>query len=287
MYAPTSTIQRLLRPFRRGIGITLRRGMRSQFGMKLGEIVAFERDAALTTNALIKLFPSGQASVLHGPFRGLQYPQLYAVCSALLPKLVGCYEAELHPIIDDIGRQNYEVVVDIGCAEGYYAVGLARYLPNTMVYSFDTNPLALKLCEGMATANGVRDRIHLAALCDTARLTGIPCKGRGLIVCDCEGFELDLFPPALPAQLGNFDLLIETHDFITPGITACLASRFAKTHTIHTIVSGQLRRIEDYPELARLTLAERHVATAENRPCTMHWIWLTTHIRKSLQDITT
>jgi hypothetical protein len=46
----------------------------------------------------------------------------HAVGSALAPKLIGSYEAELHPIFDRIFRKPYKRVIDIGCAEGYYAV---------------------------------------------------------------------------------------------------------------------------------------------------------------------
>ena len=59
--------------------------------------------------------------VIHGPFEGLQYPDARSSGSSLLPKLIGSYEHELHEIINDALGQSYTDLVDIGCAEGYYA----------------------------------------------------------------------------------------------------------------------------------------------------------------------
>lgn len=69
-----------------------------------------------------------------GPFQGLQYvPSIVesalavprALGSALIPKLLGCYEAELQGVLAQILATPYQDILDIGSAEGYYAVGLA------------------------------------------------------------------------------------------------------------------------------------------------------------------
>ena len=67
--------------------------------------------------------------VRHGPFAGLQYPELTAVGSALYPKLLGSYQREIQGWIEEICAAGYSEIVDVGFAEGYYAVGLARRLP--------------------------------------------------------------------------------------------------------------------------------------------------------------
>ena len=68
-------------------------------------------------------------TVLNGPFRGMKYLSR-AYCSAVLPKLLGTYECELIPAIDRLARSDADRIVDIGAAEGYYAVGLALKVPN-------------------------------------------------------------------------------------------------------------------------------------------------------------
>ena len=48
----------------------------------------------------------------------------------MLPKLLGCYEAALQPHLLALAEGRPVVVQKIGCAEGWYAVGMARLLPN-------------------------------------------------------------------------------------------------------------------------------------------------------------
>src|SRR5438094_9802013 len=85
--------------------------------------VLFRRQVAEVVRAT---FPD--LTVLNGPFRGLQYPSAEAICSAILPKLLGSYEKELHCTIERLCNTDCSVVVDVGCAEGFYAVGFARRL---------------------------------------------------------------------------------------------------------------------------------------------------------------
>src|SRR3954469_9686968 len=65
-----------------------------------------------------------------GLFPGLRLPQ-QASEGCLIPKLLGIYEAPLIQHLHRLLARSPEVVLNIGCAEGYYAVGLARLLPDT------------------------------------------------------------------------------------------------------------------------------------------------------------
>lgn len=50
-----------------------------------------------------------------------------------VPNLVGSYESELHLQIEQLILERPQVVIDVGCAEGYYAVGLAQRLPDATI----------------------------------------------------------------------------------------------------------------------------------------------------------
>ena len=76
--------------------------------------------------ALVERYGS---QVQSGPFRGLSYLP-YATGSALLPKLVGSYEDHLHEVFATVLQNKYDVVVDVGCAEGYYVVCLLYTSPS-------------------------------------------------------------------------------------------------------------------------------------------------------------
>src|SRR5947209_15429083 len=60
------------------------------------------------------LFRACGGVVQHGPFAGMKYlPQ--AAGSLLPPKLLGCYEAELHDVWGRVARRPYDTVVNVGC----------------------------------------------------------------------------------------------------------------------------------------------------------------------------
>jgi hypothetical protein len=65
------------------------------------------------------------STVLHGPFEGMIYPATSLHDRNSVPKILGSYECELHDVIDSALRKKYYLAIDVGSAEGYYAVGFA------------------------------------------------------------------------------------------------------------------------------------------------------------------
>jgi hypothetical protein len=206
-----------------------------------------------------------------GPFTGVIYvPDAEAV---LLPaKHIGAYEAELHDAIERIVRNGYRTIVDVGCAEGYYAIGLAVRIPAARMYAFDTDPNGQNWCRQMAAANGAADRVEVGAACDHARLNALPLEG-GLIFSDCEGYELELLDPQRVPALARCDLLVELHDEQIPGSGDELIARFRPTHEI-TVIHQQARNVEQYPMVKFLPAAESLVAISDCRGEGSRWAFM-------------
>src|SRR5271166_5203781 len=72
------------------------------------------------------------ATVQAGPFRGMRYID-QSHSSSLIPKWLGLYERELHDCIEEAIASPFQTVLDIGAAEGYYAVGLALRMHDARV----------------------------------------------------------------------------------------------------------------------------------------------------------
>ncbi len=218
--------------------------------------------------------------VLSGPLRGLRYPSLSAAGSSLLPKLVGCYEFELHPAIEQLLANDLSAIVDVGCAEGYYAVGMALRCPRVPVYAFDTDERARELCSSMADHNGVAERVQVLGGCSVQELLSLPLGEHALLVVDCEGYESQLLTEASVRQLSRHSLVVECHDFLEPGTTSVLRSRFRDSHQLLEVRSlPDLRRAEVVSNLclADLSAEERLIAVSENRPARMGWLVMLPH----------
>ena len=210
-------------------------------------------------------------TVLTGPFAGMAYvPQ--ATGSALIPKLLGSYESELHGVIEQIAKTNYAVIIDVGCAEGYYANGLAMRLSSSHVYAFDTDPEAQALCKEMARLNHVEKRVTVLGECQPSQLNEL-LTYRSLIVCDCEGYETQLLQPALVPAMIQSDILVELHDQVQPGATPLILERFAETHEVTMLTAAQ-RDPKAYSALCFLEAEEQQVAISEFRYEGQQWAFL-------------
>jgi len=219
--------------------------------------------------------------VKHGPFTGLIYPDFTSFGSAIFPKIIGCYESEIHPAIEDVCNKNYSEVVDVGCAEGYYAVGLALRMKDSLIYAYDTDSKAAEYCEKLAELNGVADRLTIRGQITSEDLRDFGFKRKGLIVCDCEGFEMDLFTRDNVANLSKCDLIIEMHDFVNINISIYIIDLFKDSHNIQLFQSVDdlvKARIYNYPETADQDLETKKKLFAEGRPTLMEWAYLTSKV---------
>lgn len=142
----------------------------------------------------------------------------------------------MHAALEELLANEYNTVVDVGCAEGYYAVGLGLRLRNADIYAFDTDTRARQACAEMARLDGVDSRIHIGGLCDKNVLRSFPLGIRALIVADCEGYEKELFDDEMGQCLAKHSL-IEAHDFIDIDISSHLHAVFSKIHCVQSIRS--------------------------------------------------
>lgn len=210
-------------------------------------------------------------TVLAGSFAGMAYP-VRAAEGARAARVLGAYEASLEPVIETIVARPYACVIDIGCAEGYYAVGLARRMPRARVLARDTSEQAQALCRALAEANGVAHRVEVGGLWTPADFA--LCEAaKSVVICDVEGAEAELLDPMAGPGLLRADILVEVHEGMRPGLLALLTSRFGASHRI-TRIDRALRPdrlpawAEDLSDLDRLLLLW------EWRASPTPWLWM-------------
>ncbi len=212
--------------------------------------------------------------VFAGPYRGMRLLRERSWATGDIPaKLIGSYEIEVQEAIVALARYDHDAVVDIGCAEGFHAIGATFVTRDIPVYAYDTNPEAVRILGLAAEANGVAGRVHGRGLCDAAELKRLSTDHpRLLLVSDCEGYEKTLFsdPVALEA-VATSDLVIECHDFLDPTTTANILLRLQQTHRVDIVYSGA-RDPNAVPFLRQLPDLWRWMVVQERRPCVMHWL---------------
>lgn len=220
----------------------------------------------------------GRHHVQSGPFRGMLYGDV-AHGSVWVPKILGTYELELHDFVESLCRWPLGRVIDIGAAEGYYAVGFARRLPSARVITYECSEEATAELRRMAGLNGVQDRIICRGMCGPESLDEWGELGPGtLVLCDAEGAERWILDPRRNPSLARCWILVETHDFVEAGVQDELVARFSGTHAV-TVVTQRHREAGQFPVRSWLTAisppALLRKALGEHRPARNGWLWMT------------
>ena len=222
---------------------------------------------------LARTYIAREGTRIHqGPFAGMQYVD-HATEGALIPRLLGTYESELHPHLAAFAAQDLDCVIDVGCAEGYYAVGLACMMPGVVVHAHDIDDKARIACAALAARNGVADRVLIGGEFPPDGFEDFAGR-RVLVMVDAEGAEDDILQPALSPSLATMNIIVETHDLYKPGVKARLIERFSPTHDIVEV--HQQPKVFDMPWwLQDLAHLDQLIAVWEWRAQPTPWLVMT------------
>lgn len=231
-----------------------------------------KKERLLEQRRILKDIFLDDTTVRNGPFKGMSYiPDSHG--SMLLPKITGSYEEPIqHWVEDVIHNKEYKDLIDIGCAEGYYACGFALKMPNTNIWAFDISEEAQKLTQELAQKNALTN-VTVGGICSSDRLNKL-CQEGTLVFCDIEGGEKDLLLPEYIPNLKKVDLIIESHDCIVPNITEELISRFKDSHNI-TMIIDYPNRVKPYQFPVSPNDSELKLIFDERRSKYMRFLYLT------------
>lgn len=194
-----------------------------------------------------------------------------ATCGSLTPKLMGTYEQELQSQLSQFPI--FDLVIDVGAAEGWYAVGLLHRRLVRKVIAFEMSEDGRKnLLANVRRNNLLPDSIEVRGECTAAglqsMLRSLPTDSnfRLLIICDCEGFEGKLLDADTLKLCASAYLMIETHDFYVPKVHEKLAKCLAASHVVTDLRPVRRSRknlpptvpwLFRLPPVGRLLMAER------------------------------
>jgi hypothetical protein len=212
--------------------------------------------------------------VLSGPFAGMN---LGGACSPIGPKVLGTHEMELWALIETIARSPVQHIVNVGAADGFYAVGLLRHLPAARATAFEMLTSHHAHIDTLARANGVRDRLAIRGICDSSTLSSTLNRDeRTIVIMDVEGAERDLLDVARAPGLRHAEILVEVHDFVDPQISALIRQRYEATHRI-TVYRSRPRALADLPSVRGVEHTMLIRLANEGRPALMEWFWMEPH----------
>lgn len=220
------------------------------------------------------LYKDGEEpKVLNGPFAGMTYLN-EPVWGSVTPRWIGSYESCLWPVVNEIITRGYTRVIDVGCAEGYYAVGLSRALPKAEVLAYDLDPDSRTQVRKLWQLNDSPGKLKVHGLLDHEELSNLAAPNC-LLISDIEGGEMQLLDPAACPALRKLDILVEVHQTgnVSPETNAAtLRQRFESTHDIVQI--DESTKVTHFAHVDHLEPQVLKKAISEGRPYPQVWLWL-------------
>jgi hypothetical protein len=227
-----------------------------------------QRKAELTN----VIFERTNGIIVNGPFKGMKIlPKGVWGDGHPAAKLLGLYESELYPVVELAIENKPDLILNVGCAEGFYGLGLALRtgVPTLLVDPWST---VLDIARENAKANNINNVLFSTDSSINNFQFYITNAKKPLLVIDCEGSELDILDLDAFPELSKTTILVETHDCVKPGIMQTLVDQFANTHSIDIIPQGEknphLNLIKDLSDYDKLILC------CEERPSTMFWLYM-------------
>jgi hypothetical protein len=212
--------------------------------------------------------------VQNGPFRGLRFSSTVDAAKNL-PKIIGSYEIELHETIEKLViLGGFRLLLNVGAAEGYYAVGMAMRMPACKVVAFEMDDALADRCRHAAILNSVDKRLQVVGKCDGSSLAAFDLED-ALIIMDCEGAEVDILSANLLAKLSRTWIMVELHDALRPGVSRTLWQRFHNSHSMQFIEAISRNQDISGINLRQLGVRERMLAVHENRLGIQEWVVMT------------
>ena len=201
--------------------------------------------------------------VIAGPFKGIRYVEAISAGSSLIPKLLGTYEAEIIPTINSLKKNKYSKIINIGAAEGYYAIGFSLIFPDTNIVAYEINKETKEFLDKMIKFNKKESQITTSENLCYEDFNKISSELRLLIFSDCEGYEHELFNNDIIKKFINSDLILEMHTNNFDKTT--LEKNFEKSHYIERInLDKHMINISQYSDLI-INLKDYINIYAENR----------------------
>jgi hypothetical protein len=210
-----------------------------------------------------------------------------AICGAAAPKILLVYETELAPFLLRWSTIPFQHIIDVGAAEGYYAIGCAMLWPQATVTAFETSEEGPGLLTRNVELNRLQSRVRVMGYCGRDQLQAAMNNGQpSLVIVDIERAEGHLLEPGNIPGLANAHIIVEIHDFVAGSVGDTVSSKLISTHVIEE-VRTQRRTFRDFQEPHALwkrlwLLPYLRQYADELRPGPMRWFCCTPRKRHHL-----
>ncbi len=225
-----------------------------------------------------KIFTQLGGVVRYGPFAGLRWlnnPKWGQSEQGVM--MLGLYEQEVLTALTG-APDRYRVFVDVGAADGYYAVGLLHSGKVERSVAFEAIPECREAIKLLAAENGVAEKISVFGIASEHFANELAEQGiissETMFLIDIEGAEFKVLSKEVFGFLKDSLIVVETHAHIYPdpqGELDRLIERASETHTVTSWLPGA-RNPWTIKELDKFTEIDRWILCSEGRVEVQQWL---------------
>jgi hypothetical protein len=193
--------------------------------------------------------------------------------------ILGFYEKEIVHLVCELG-DGEKVLVDLGAAEGFYAVGALVSKRFSRTVCFESNPSISEALLMTAERNGVRALLSVLGEASNDFVEKVCHEigddlGGAVFLLDIEGNEINVCTRENLLRLRQATLVIEIHDgFLDKETISNFESLCREQHFVTEIKTGP-REPNAITELVGWNDADRWIVCSEGRPYPGRWLLLT------------
>ncbi len=227
----------------------------------------------------LELFDILNGVVKYGPFTGLHLDrETWWGKLDLGSQCLGLYEKEILNLIEATEAGQYRTFIDIGAADGYYAIGMlvSGKVGRTICFE-QTEKGRSVIAENWKKNRSVGELTILGEANASSFATLNPADlENALVLVDIEGFEFELLTDEVLSLLKSSTVVIEIHhwmDNFLDKYTTFL--RHADRYFDVEVIERVERETSNLPELRDFTDDNRLLLTSERRPGVMRFLKLT------------
>jgi hypothetical protein len=190
---------------------------------------------------------------------------------------LGLYELEILDFIASITPGRFATFIDVGAADGYYAIGMLKSGLVTKAICFEQSEKGRSTIQANWERNASPGSLEIFAEANHDSIRRLPTDALsgGLVMIDIEGAEFGLLTPRTLEFLRSCTIVIEIHNWVEGFVERYtrLLTEASEYFDIH-ILERMERPTATLPELRDFTDDNRLLLVSERRPCLMRFLKL-------------
>jgi len=217
--------------------------------------------------------------VAYGRFKGLKIRKdVWWGRYSLSSKILGVYEEHVLDALFDLQPSVNGPFVDIGAADGYFAIGAVVSGLCDTVYAYEISEKGRERLASNAAANGCAGKVRIEAEANFESLSALMKKHeQALLLIDIEGCEFDLLDERMLDLLKSCSLIVELHPWMAENgyEKQRRLIDMAKAKFNARLIEREVYAPNQFEELKEFSDDERLLALSEGREKNMQWLVMT------------